>query len=265
MEKLKGKYEVILGFVTLVVSLSAFKAELAKVQLELGYITISLAKYFLYSVYGFSLCLYLYLMEHIVRETKIGTWKVFNYFIWAAYILFVFIILTPIALTINIVAFKIYSSFVENNIEQAKDYFQNLAIILVLLNIIVTVRAIRRQMNELKKTEKERIEEQEIIELDNANKLFIDGYYSHSVLESFKVLETHLYKELTDKNHRVPRYRLNEIISLALKEGVILEDDLPAINDLKGMRNISAHSDTNHTKQQAEFALNFVKKLINRT
>ena len=213
MDKLKGKYEVILGFVTLVVSLSAFKDELNLVQLKLGYTTISLAKYFLYSVYGFCICLYFYILEHIVRETKIGSLKIFNFFIWFAYILFVFILITPIVLTINIIAFKLYTSFEITNLDKGKDYFQNFAILLTIIQIIITLRETKRVMAEIKIKKKEYIEEQEIIELDNANKLFTDGYFSHSILETFKVLETHLYKKLTEKNYRIPRYQFNEIIS----------------------------------------------------
>jgi hypothetical protein len=264
MEKLKGKYEIILGFVTLVVSLSAFKDELAKVNLELGWTTISLAEYFLYAVYGFSICLYLYIVEHIVRETKIGIWKVFDYAIWTAFILFVFILLTPILIIINIVALKVYSVVTNKTIQEAAKFFYYFAAILSFSSSIVSFLTSVRFFRYRKKKIQEEISEQEIIELDNATKLFRDGYYSHSVLESFKVFETHLYKKLTEKNFRVPRYNINDIIQLALKQEIINQADLPAIQDLKAMRNIAAHSNTNYTKQQAEFALEFVKKLLLR-
>ena len=81
MEKFKGKYEIIFGFVTLVVSLSAFKEELSKFNLDLGFTSLSLAHLFLYCVFGFCLCLYFYTVEFVVRETKIGHWKIFDYLI----------------------------------------------------------------------------------------------------------------------------------------------------------------------------------------
>ena len=116
----------------------------------------------------------------------------------------------------------------------------------------------------MKRKAKEDIEEQEIKELDNATKLFNDGYYSHSVLESFKVLETHLFKMLTEKNVRVQRYNQKDLIQFSLKHKIISESDMPSINDIRSMRNVVAHSDSDHTKQQANFALNFVRKLLKR-
>ena len=40
---------------------------------------------------------------------------------------------------------------------------------------------------------------------------------------------------------------------------------LAAINDIKGMRNSAAHSDINYNKNQAEFALEFVRDLLKRS
>lgn len=264
MEKLKGKYEVILGFVTLVVSLSAFKDELAKVHLELGWTTISLADYFLYAVYGFSICLYLYIVEHIVRETKIGTWKMFDYAIWTAFILFAFILLTPLLVIVNVIAFKIYTAATQRTAEEAKTFFEYFGIILSAISAVTSLLTSMKFFKDRKKKLQEEISEQEIIELDNASKLFRDGYYSHSVLETFKVLETHLFKKLIDKDIRVQRYNQKDLIQFALKQRIITNNDIPAINDIRGMRNIAAHSDVEHTKQQAQFALDFVKQLLKR-
>ena len=110
--KIKEKYEIILGFVTLVVSLSAFKDELAKVTLNLGYTEISLATYFLYLVYGFCVCLYFYIIERVAQDTKIGNWKIFDYMIQFAFFLFVLILLTPIIVLLNLAIFKLYNLIV---------------------------------------------------------------------------------------------------------------------------------------------------------
>ena len=109
MEKIKNKYEVILGFVTLIISLSAFKDELAKVNLVLGYTTITLADYFLYIVYGLSICLYFYIIENIAKDSEIGGWKLFDIILRTAYFLFIFILLTPLIILLNIVIIKLYT------------------------------------------------------------------------------------------------------------------------------------------------------------
>jgi hypothetical protein len=264
MDKIKNKYEIILGFVTLVISLSAFKEELAKVVLELGYTTITLADYFLWIVYGLSICLYFYIVEKIVSDTRIGNWKVFDLILRTAYFLFVFVLLTPILIFINILFFKLYVILTNQFTESNPTIQTVLHLVTGAIGAILSQLISSKLIREKKRKAKEEIEEQEIKELDNATKLFIDGYYSHSLLESFKVLETHLFKMLTEKNIRVQRYNQKDLIQFSLKEGIISEADMPSIHDIRGMRNIAAHSDSDHTKQQASFALNFVRELLKR-
>ena len=261
--KIKEKYEIILGFVTLVVSLSAFKDELAKVILDLGYAEISLANYFLYIVYGFCVCLYFYILEKLAQDTLIGGWKIFDYIIQFAFFLFVLILITPIIILLNLAIFKLYSLIVitptmKGGLEQ---FF---SLLISILSLIISTIASNMLYKEQEKRKQEEIEIQEIKELDNANKLYADGYFSHSILESFKVLETHLYKLLLHKSVRVQRHQMNEIIKLALKYEIIGQDDLPVINDIRVMRNSAAHSDTQYNKEQAETALNYVKKLLKK-
>ncbi len=264
MDKIKGKYELILGFVTLVISLSAFKGELEKVDLDLGYTTISLASYFLFVVYGFSICLYLFIFDHLVRETKIGTWKVFEYIVWISFILFSSIFLTPIFIAINLLIVKMYSLLDQRTQKEANTFYSYISVLLSFFTIIISVYTTYKQIQEQKRIRRQLMEEQEIFELENATNLLKEGFYSHSLLESFKVLETHLFKKLTDKNYRVLKNRFNDLINLSFKNQFITADDLPLINDLRVMRNVAAHTNTEYTKQQAEFALNFVKNLLKR-
>jgi len=264
MEKIKAKYEVILGFVALIISLSAFKDELAKVSIPLIHTTISLADYYLSIVYCLSICLYLYIIENIAKDTKIGSWKIFDIILKIAYFLFVFTLITPILLALNFIIYKIYISLASDN--KILNYANNLTstIILGFLGGVISEILSKYILREKRIKLNEEIEEKEIKQLNNASKLYNDGYYSHSVLETFKTLETHLYKKLTQKDIRVPRHNINQIIQVALKNKIITENDLPIINDIRGMRNVAAHTDSNYTQQQAQFALDFVKKLISR-
>ncbi|MGN6646638.1 MAG: hypothetical protein ACTHJT_08910 [Cytophaga sp.] len=263
MDKIKSKYEIILGFATLIISLSAFKNELAQVSLDLGYITITLSDYFLLVVYGFSICLYLYVIEKIVQDTKIGKWKLFNYTIQIAYFLFTFILITPLLIGVNILAFKLYS--ITNNYEADWNLFIGiLNLILTIITSFFSGKATRTFLEEKKRKLQEEVEIEEIKNLNNAIKLFKDDYYPHSILESFKALENHLYKKIIDKDIRVGKHRFNDILEIALKENFINQEDLSIIHDIRVMRNSVAHSDMEFTKSNAEFALNYVRTLLNR-
>lgn len=95
-QTIKNKYEAIFGFVTIVISLSAFKDELAKVSVDLHFIKFNLAEYFLWVIYAFCLCLYLYVMEHRVRETAIGSWKFFDWMTRLGFFIFVLALSSPV-------------------------------------------------------------------------------------------------------------------------------------------------------------------------
>jgi len=264
MDKIKDKYEVILGFVTLVISFSAFKDELEKIKVDLGYIQFSISEYFLLMVFGFTISLYLYIVERIARDTKIGNWKIFDYLIKIAYFIFTAILITPILVILNILIYKI-SVFVSDNYDVIINISPKILIsISSFIGGLITFILTNIILKETKRRLRDNIEEQEIKDLDNASKLYSDGYYSHSVLESYKVLESHLYKKIIEKNIRVSPHRINDILGIAIRENIINTDDMIIINDIKNMRNSAAHSNIQHNANQALFALEYVRQLLQR-
>jgi hypothetical protein len=264
MDKLKNKYEIILGFVTLIISFSAFKDELSKIHYDLGYTTITASQYFLYAVYGFSFCLYLYILENIFRDTKFGIWNGWNVIISTAFTFFVFILLTPLLLLLNIGVYRLVYLFAQLS-EEAKKVLHNfLSIASVITMASASVTTALRILFERKRKQQELIEQEEIKELDNATKLYNDEYYSQSILEAFKVLQTHLYREVTKRDIRVQRDKFSELLHFALKENVVNQNDIPTIDHLRGMQNVAAHTETPYTKENADSILNFLRELLKR-
>ena len=262
MDRIKNKYEIILGFVTLIISFSAFKDELVKVELDLGYYIFNLSQYLLFIVICFSICLYLYVSEIIARDTRIGKWKIFDYSVGFAYFLFVFMLLTPILVALNIIIVNVTYLLIDNAEELVSRIGYFISGGLGALTASVSAKWSSILFKNSKKKEEQDIEEQEIKDLDRATKLFKDQYYAHSILESFKVLELHLYRILISRNFRVQRYQFELILRIALKEEIIQKSDLESINEIREMRNVAAHSDAELTKDKAESALIFVRKLL---
>ncbi|RYE38538.1 MAG: HEPN domain-containing protein [Sphingobacteriales bacterium] len=265
MDKLKDKYEIILGFVTLVISFSAFKDELSKITLPLGYATITASDYLLYIVVGFGFCLYWFIMENVFRETKIGTWKVWNYILKVSYFLFALLLVTPLLLGLNILIFKLINLLDGLNENSKKSLLLILNIISSAVSALAGVMATRYYVISNKYKNRVKAQTEEIIELENAQRLYDQNFYSQSVLESFKVLESHLYNQLTSQEIRVQKHKFNDILKLSLNKGIISDNDLPWINDLRGMRNVAAHSDVAYTKDQAQQALQFVREFLRRS
>jgi len=131
--------------------------------------------------------------------------------------------------------------------EENETFTQILFIVLRFLifaaTVLYSIESAKRYRIERKAKLQEQAEESEIKGLGTANKLFKDGYYSHSILESYKVLETHLHKIITAKNIRVSKFRYSDLINISLIENIINNEDLKNIENLRKMRNISAHTD----------------------
>jgi len=122
----------------------------------------------------------------------------------------------------------------------------------------------KKAIKQKKEKQQEELECQEIKELERATRLLNDGYYSQAILETFKVLELHLFKLLKKLDVRVQKHRFHDIQSFAVKKEIISNDDVMIINAIRQMRNSAAHLDTEHTKEQAEKAVIFVRSLIQR-
>jgi hypothetical protein len=255
MDNIRNKYEIILGFITLIISLSTFKEELKLVIIDLGFVKINLAYYLLLIIIGFSFSLYLYVLEKVLEPTKIGSWKIFDYILKFAYYLFVFILLSPIVILVYIILSKVYNTWtaVLHLIMSV-----TLGVTYTLISFFIS-RYIRK-LSKQKRTEE--MQEKEIKELENTIKLFQEGFYSHAILESFKLLIIHLTKNLSQKGIRVSTINHNEIIKMALNNNLLNNDELIEVNNIRAMRNISAHNISGHTKEQAEESISFVKKML---
>ncbi|MBD0725763.1 hypothetical protein B6A10_11275 [Flavobacterium sp. L1I52] len=264
MEKIKGKYEIILGFATLIISLSAFKDELSQINLELGFIKISLSQYFLYSVFGFCLCLYFYIIEHAVRETKIGQWKIFDYLIAIAYGTFIFILISPILVLLNILSVKIYNYFLQKTEEEKAEVLSLILTIINGISVIVSFVGGKKLFKKHQEDIKEAAENKQITEIESAKRLYADGYYASSILESFKALESFLQKKIIEKNHRAPR-ALYELLQTSFKLKIIKKEDSEKMSALIRMRNSAAHNtEIVLTKDDANNVLLFITEIMSR-
>lgn len=270
---IKGKYEPILGFVTLVISLSAFKDELSKVTVNLEFTSFTLANYFLWIVYAFSFCLYLYIIEHMVRDTAVGSWKIFDWLTRIGFFIFIAALSSPVLISLirmSVILFGIISVPLSHiiktiNIDKAKipylDYFS------VLISVIAGALSatLSEKLYKLFKISKqETAEKEEIVALDIARKLFKDDYFSQSLLEAYKALSLHLYRKLLEKNITISPSRADELFRISLREGLINQQDQSLIADMRGIRNATAHTNIGTTEVFARRAIDYVGELINR-
>lgn len=268
MEQNKNRYELIIGFVTLIISFSAFKDELGAININLGFYNFTLADYLLNIVYGFGICIYLYIIEQIARQSKrLNSWKITDYVEKAAFVIFVFIILSPILLGLTYIIYLGVDKYTKLDSEQKAQLTSIVTLILGGFSGIVSILASIKHFKFRNKSRQDEIEKEEIKELENAEKLYENKFYSHAILEAFKVLEIHLIRLLTINQINIPRnqFSFKEIFNYAVKLGLLDSNDIETIDEIRRMRNSAAHLDKEFTKQQATKSIEFIKHLIQRT
>ena len=240
--------------------MSVYNTELSKINISILYKHFTLANYILFLVIGFSICLYLYILEKAACETYWGKFKIFDYFVKIAYYIFVFLLLSPLFLI---------AVFIDSNLLLGwlfKDkliffIFEGVSIfICMLLSVWTSEGYLKSKINRIK----EQLSDEEIIELDEVIKLYIDGYFSHSIIESQKVIETHLYKLLISDGTRVAKRNFNDLLNQALQLSIIDRVDLEKIEKIRKLRNSAVHQNIEITKDDADFAVGFVKELIKK-
>lgn len=258
MSKLKTRYEFIIGYVAIIISLSAFKEELGSFNLDLGYIEFSASNYLFSLILGSLLGLHIYIVPFLFSSTKYANLRIFSLLENISYTFFIFLALSP---------FLVGFSILINNSLKVFISLPNI-VVSIITGIIGVITGVMAQFLSQKYIRQknidryESLENQEIVEIEKSQKLFNDGYYSQSIVEAFKVLEIHLKRILSKKNVYFKSHRFNDLIAISTKLQIINDSDISRINEIRKMRNSAAHLDIDFTKQQAGDTLEFIKVLI---
>lgn len=265
MEKLKDRWEFIIGYVALIVSLSAFKNELSMINLNVGFLTFNAAQYLFILILSFLVCLHLYLIPFLLSSTRYANLKMFSYLESFSYFVFVLLTASPFFVLIAVVV-NLLINMLRSIPADSKDIVNSAVSIIIGLIFGLTSNFIATKYRKQKySSQKQELENLEISELENAQKLFNDGYYSQSILEAFKVLELHLKRLIIQRDIPFRSNKIQDLITVARKLELVTSNEIDKFNQIRKMRNSAAHLDVNFTKAQAEEAISFLKELINRT
>jgi hypothetical protein len=264
MDKLKERWEFIIGYVALIVSLSAFKDELTNINLNLGFYSISAAQYLFILILSFLFSLHLYLIPFLLSATKYANLKALSFIESLSYFIFVFLTSSPFFVLIA-VGINLLLNMLKTIPVDSKDIVNTavnviIAVIFGVISNLISSKYLKQKYS----NQKQELELLEISEFENVQKLFNDGYYSQSILEAFKVLELHLKRLISQKDLPFRSNKIQDLISVAYKLELITQNEIEKFNQIRKMRNSAAHLDVDFTKAQAEEAIIFIKGLIKR-
>ena len=83
------RYDLILGFLTVVISLSAFKEELSLLRVDLDFISFTLSQFFFLFILGITISFYLYSIERLFDTLTIKQFKILRWIRMSAYWIFI--------------------------------------------------------------------------------------------------------------------------------------------------------------------------------
>lgn len=242
MRNLKDRYEFIIGFAAIVISLSAFKDELKGISLDYHWVSFNLSEYLFILIFSFILIIHLYAIPYIFNSTRYANYKIFKYIEYFGYFLFLLLILSPTLLSILFVFQFIIVQFLGLN-EYVRSLVMSFISALTGIGVGFIAKSMVIKYQLLKRTkEEDKVIETEIKGFEIAQKLFEDGYYNQSLLEIFKVLEIGIYKILLQKDLVFRKGYFSDMLNVAMKYHVFSDMQIKEINNIKIKRNSIVHN-----------------------
>lgn len=258
MDKNDKRYELILGFLTIIISLSAFKDELSLLEVDLKFISFRLNQFFFVFILGITISFYLYSVERLFNTLTIKQFKIIKWITLSAYLLFILLAISPIAIfllwsfaliniSFSVIVRAVFYGIVGGMIGQ------------------ITILIFKQFIKSKKNIKIEELEVNEIKELETSQKLYDQNFYSQSIVETNKTIQTTLNLILINRNIDGTRINFLEITSYCLKKKIITLEDLKEIEKIRKLRNEATHLNVINTKDEALYAITFAKKLIKKT
>lgn len=263
MKEIKDRWQFIIGFAAIIISLSAFKDELSKILIDFQFISFSLSQYLFILIVSFISVIHLYVIPFIFSTTKYSNLKIFRHIESLSYILFLVIILSPSLLLIIYLLQLLILQITELN-DTAKSI--SMSILSAIIGAIFTYFSkyvVDKYQSSKKSKEESEIIEKEVKSFEIADKLFKDGYYNQSLFETFKMLESAIYKALRQRDLIFRKAPFIEMIRIATKYNIFTKAQIEQINRIRVKRNEFAHNiATTITKAEVEDAQNLVKEIL---
>ena len=264
MNEIKDRWQFIIGFAAITISLSAFKDELNKIIVDYQFISFSLSQYLFILIISFISVIHIYVIPYVFSSTKYANLKIFKHIESLSYILFLIIILSP-SLLLIIYLLQFLLTLITTLDDTMKSVLMSiLSAIIGAITAFFSKNIVDKYQSDKKSKEESEIIETEVKSYELADKLINDGYYNQSLFETFKIIENGFYMALRQKDLIFRRTPFLEMIRIAAKYNIFTKAQIEQINRIRIKRNEFAHNITSTiTKADAEEAKRLAKEILN--
>jgi len=266
MKEIKDRWQFIVGFVAIIISLSAFKDELNKIVVDFRFISFSLSQYLFILIVSFISLIHLYVIPYIFSTTKYSNLKIFRHIESLSYILFIVIVISPSVLLIIYLAQLLILQFTGLNETTKTTLMYIISAFTGTISTYFSKHLVVKYQSFKKTKEESEIVEREMKLLEISDKLLKDGYYNQSLFETFKMLENGIYKALRQRDLIFRKAPFIEMIKIADKYSIFTKTQIERINRIRIKRNEIVHNiESTITKADAEEAQNLAKEIFSNT
>ena len=260
-QQIKDKAIFVVGLLAAFLAFSTFKEDLIKINFYISGKPFNLLGGILIFILLLTFSVYLYALDYVRYSFgKYQNFMLFRLIIPLANFFYSAAVLFPVLIffmwLISILPIKNFAQKHEVGIL----VFDIVGVLIVIvISIFNSISTTRRQ----KQKDAEEIEALRSNYLQRAFDLFKNSFFGESIMEAFKALDLYLREKLLEKDTLSTKFtNIKDLTNLAIKYKIIDPKSLPALEDLRGMRNQAAHSLKPFTKEQAEFAINTVRSIL---
>lgn len=254
MNKLKENYQFVIGFVAIVISLSAFKDELKEIKINLSFFSFDASDLFFWLIIGYLIILQIYTVPFIFSR-KFPDSKFLIFIGDLAYITFVFLTLTPLIIGVIYLFDWLINLIPPISFNFRKNTSILFSVVMGSLSSKLANNIVKWFKNERTNELVDKLEEEEVKELEEANKLALDGYYAQSILELSKTITTRLNKILISQGITLKKRNFLELIKVSKKNNLLSDEDIVNIEELRVLRNKVVHESDIIVSQKESYRL----------
>lgn len=266
MKEIKDRWQFIIGFAAIIISLSAFKDELNKIVVDFHFVSFTLSQYLFILIVSFISVIHLYVIPYIFSTTQYSNLRIFKHIESLSYVLFLVIILSPSILLITYLLQLLILQITALNETTKSVLMSILSAIIGAISTYFSKYVVDKYQTSKKSKEESEIIEREVKSFELSEKLLKEGYYNQSLFETFKMLENAIYKALRQRDLIFRKTPFLEMIKIADKYNIFTKAQIEQINRIRIKRNEIAHNySSTISKVEAEEAQNLAKEIFTNT
>ena len=266
MKEIKDRWQFIIGFAAIIISLSAFKDELNKIVVDFHFVSFTLSQYLFILIVSFISVIHLYVIPYIFSTTQYSNLRIFKHIESLSYVLFLVIILSTSILLITYLLQLLILQITALNETTKSVLMSILSAIIGAISTYFSKYVVDKYQTSKKSKEESEIIEREVKSFKLSEKLLKEGYYNQSLFETFKMLENAIYKALRQRDLIFRKTPFLEMIKIADKYNIFTKAQIEQINRIRIKRNEIAHNySSTISKVEAEEAQNLAKEIFTNT